>query len=69
MRSHFYRVSIVSMIIGLALIGRGIGMGNPTLLWTGVSLAGANIVLLLFAYCRTASNNSHTKTTSTDTAT
>jgi len=67
MRSHLYRVSVVAMIIGLALIGRGIGMGNAALLWTGVSLAGANIILLMFSGCHRASNDVHDKTTSPDT--
>lgn len=67
MRSHLYRASVVVMIIGLALIGRGVGMGNATLLWTGVSLAGANIILLLFWYCRRASKDAHGETTSPDT--
>ncbi|HDL85183.1 MAG TPA: hypothetical protein ENH11_02465 [Candidatus Acetothermia bacterium] len=67
MRAYVYRVSIVVVITGLALIGRGIGMGNTTLLWTGVSLAGANILLLLFFYCRSTSNSTHAKTTSTNT--
>ena len=67
MRSHLYRISVVVMIIGLALIGRGIGMGNATLLWPGVSLAGANILLLLFWYCRGASKGAHGETTSPDT--
>ena len=67
MRSHLYRASIVAMIIGLALIGRGIGMRNPALLWTGVSLAGANIILLLFSGCHRSSSDVHGKTTSPDT--
>lgn len=67
MRSHLYRASVVAMIIGLALIGRGIGMGNAALLWTGVSLAGANIILLMFSGCRRASNDAHGKTTSANT--
>jgi len=67
-RPHFYRVSIVVIIIGLAFIGRGVGMGNAVFLWTGVSLAGANIVLLLSSYCRSVSSGAHAKPTSPDTA-
>lgn len=67
MRTHLYRVSIVIMIIGLAFIGRGIGMGSGALLWTGVSLTGANIVLLLFFCCRSTSSRAHGETTSANT--
>jgi len=67
MRPHFYRVSIVTTIIGLALIGRGIGMGNATFLWTGVSLASANIVLLFSSYCRSVSSGTRGKPPSPDT--
>ena len=67
MRSHLYRVSVVIMIIGLALIGRGIGMDSGALLWTGVSLAGANIALLLFSCYRSTSSRAHSETTSANT--
>jgi len=67
-RPQFYRVSIVVIIIGLAFIGRGIGMDNAVFFWIGVSLAGANIVLLLSSYCRSASGGTHGKPTSPDTA-
>jgi len=56
------------MIIGLALIGRGLGMGNATFLWMGVSLAGASIVLLLSSYCRSVSSGARGEPTSPDTA-
>jgi len=68
MRQHFYRMSIVITIIGLALIWRGLGMGNATFLWSGVSLASPNIVLLLSSYCRSVLSGANGKPTSPDTA-
>ena len=68
MRPQLYRVSVIAMIIGLALIGRGIGMGRGTLLWTGVSLVGGNLLFILVSYCHAAANGTHTKTASTDTS-
>lgn len=68
MRSYLYRVSVVSLIVGLALIGRGIGMQHEALLWTGIALAGGNILLLL-CYRRASTPPSHpAETPSADTS-
>ena len=68
MRSHFYRICIVTIIVGFALIGRGVGMGNATFLWLGVSLVAANVVLLLSFFYRSVSSDAQRKPTSPDTA-
>lgn len=41
------RLGIVLSIIGMSLMGRGMGMGSAALLWGGVSLTGACMLLVL----------------------
>ena len=66
MRLHLCRISVVVVIIGLALIGRGLEMGNAEFLWTGVSLSGLNAILMLVSHRHDPSSGTHRDTASTD---
>lgn len=63
MRSRLNRVFAVCIIVGLALIGRGLSTPHPVLLWSGIALSGGNTVLLFFSLFHSAFHNEHNNTT------
>ena len=68
MRLYLYRVSVVVVIIGLALIGRGLGMRNTVYLWIGVSLfLLSSLSFLLSRRYRPTGGTRRGERTSTDT--
>jgi hypothetical protein len=63
MRTYLNRAFAIGIIIGLALIGRGVDMPHPVLLWLGILLSAGNTLLLVFSLCHSTSGNRHDKTT------